>query len=160
MTDRLLLDTHIALWLDSGDDRLRVASRALIEGCWQNGGTILVSGTTLPPTGCTAVAGAFTGNQTKLIAIDRGASVSYSLPIYAAPGRTLEILSIQSTGSAQDLDSEFSISTCPNAGSETSNNIPIKDLTCGFPLPAACAIKFSRLRCAAALRRTPRCAAP
>jgi len=46
MTDRLLLDTHIALWLDSGDDRLRVASRALIEGCWQNGGTILVSAVT------------------------------------------------------------------------------------------------------------------
>ena len=46
MTDRLLLDTHIALWLDSGDDRLRVASRALIEGCWQNGGTMLVSAVT------------------------------------------------------------------------------------------------------------------
>jgi PIN domain nuclease of toxin-antitoxin system len=46
MTDRLLLDTHIALWLDSGDDRLRVASRALIEGCWQNGGAILVSAVT------------------------------------------------------------------------------------------------------------------
>ena len=46
MTDLLLLDTHIALWLDSGDDRLRVASRALIEGCWQNGGTILVSAIT------------------------------------------------------------------------------------------------------------------
>jgi PIN domain nuclease of toxin-antitoxin system len=46
VTDRLLLDTHIALWLDSGDDRLRVASRALIEGCWRNGGTILVSAIT------------------------------------------------------------------------------------------------------------------
>ena len=46
MTDRLLLDTHIGLWLDSGDDRLRVASRALIEGCWRNGGTILVSAIT------------------------------------------------------------------------------------------------------------------
>ena len=46
MTDRLLLDTHIALWLDSGDDRLRASSRALIEECWQNGGTILVSSVT------------------------------------------------------------------------------------------------------------------
>jgi PIN domain nuclease of toxin-antitoxin system len=46
MTDRLLLDTHIALWRDSGDDRLRIASRAPIEGCWRNGGTILVSAIT------------------------------------------------------------------------------------------------------------------
>ena len=30
MTDRLLLDTHVALWLDSGDDRLRASTRALI----------------------------------------------------------------------------------------------------------------------------------
>ncbi len=46
MTDRLLLDTHIALWLDSGDDCLRDATRALIDGSWQNGGTILVSAIT------------------------------------------------------------------------------------------------------------------
>ena len=43
MTDSLLLDTHIALWLDSGDDRLRLSTRALIDGCWQNGGTICLS---------------------------------------------------------------------------------------------------------------------
>lgn len=43
MTDRLLLDTHIALWLDSGDDALRSPTRALIDDCWQNGGTILLS---------------------------------------------------------------------------------------------------------------------
>ena len=47
MTDRLLLDTHIALWLDSGDDRLRAATRALIDGCWQNGGAILLSAITV-----------------------------------------------------------------------------------------------------------------
>lgn len=47
MTDRLLLDTHIALWLDSGDDRLRVSTRALIDGCWQNGGAILLSAITV-----------------------------------------------------------------------------------------------------------------
>jgi PIN domain nuclease of toxin-antitoxin system len=43
VTDALLLDTHIALWLDSGDERLRASTRALIDGCWQNGGTIHLS---------------------------------------------------------------------------------------------------------------------
>ena len=43
MTRTLLLDTHIALWLDSGHDRLRPATRELIDDCWQNGGTILLS---------------------------------------------------------------------------------------------------------------------
>jgi PIN domain nuclease of toxin-antitoxin system len=38
--DALLLDTHIVLWLDSGNDRLRPPTRAMIDGCWQNGGTI------------------------------------------------------------------------------------------------------------------------
>ena len=47
MTDRLLLDTHIVLWLDSGDDRLRASTRALIDGCWQNGGAILLSAITV-----------------------------------------------------------------------------------------------------------------
>lgn len=46
MRDGLLLDTHIALWLDSGDDRLRPATRALIDGCWQSGGTIFLSAIT------------------------------------------------------------------------------------------------------------------
>lgn len=46
MTDRLLLDTHVALWLDSGDDRLRASTRALIDGCWQIGGTIFLSAVT------------------------------------------------------------------------------------------------------------------
>ena len=46
MTDRLLLDTHIALWLDSGDERLRTATRALIDGCWQSGGAIFLSAVT------------------------------------------------------------------------------------------------------------------
>jgi len=41
--DALLLDTHIALWLDSGDDNLHSSTRALIDGCWQNGGTIHLS---------------------------------------------------------------------------------------------------------------------
>jgi PIN domain nuclease of toxin-antitoxin system len=44
--DGLLLDTHIALWLDSGDDRLRLPTRSLIDGCWQNGGTIFLSAVT------------------------------------------------------------------------------------------------------------------
>ena len=46
MTDALLLDTHIVLWLDSGDDRLRRSTRTLIDGCWQNGGSILLSAVT------------------------------------------------------------------------------------------------------------------
>jgi PIN domain nuclease of toxin-antitoxin system len=47
MSDRLLLDTHIALWLDSGHERLAAATRDLIEGCWQSGGTICISAVTI-----------------------------------------------------------------------------------------------------------------
>jgi PIN domain nuclease of toxin-antitoxin system len=47
VTDRLLLDTHIALWLDSGDDHLRSSTRDLIDSCWRNGGTILLSAVTV-----------------------------------------------------------------------------------------------------------------
>ena len=43
MSDALLLDTHIALWLDSGDERLRPATRSLIDDFWQHGGTVLLS---------------------------------------------------------------------------------------------------------------------
>lgn len=43
MSDALLIDTHIALWLDSGDAKLRASTRALIDGCWRNGGTIFLS---------------------------------------------------------------------------------------------------------------------
>jgi PIN domain nuclease of toxin-antitoxin system len=39
----LLLDTHIALWLDSGNARLRPATVQLIDRCRQRGGTILLS---------------------------------------------------------------------------------------------------------------------
>lgn len=46
MTTSLLLDTHIALWLDSGSDRLRAQTRDLIDTCWQNGGKILLSAVT------------------------------------------------------------------------------------------------------------------
>jgi PIN domain nuclease of toxin-antitoxin system len=41
-----LLDTHIALWLDSGEARLRPATRALIDACWLGGGTIFLSAVT------------------------------------------------------------------------------------------------------------------
>ena len=47
MTDALLLDTHIALWLDSGDDHLRSSTRALVDDCWRNGGTIFLSAVTV-----------------------------------------------------------------------------------------------------------------
>ena len=46
MTDTILLDTHIALWLDSGNERLRQSTRDLIDGCWRDGGTILLSAVT------------------------------------------------------------------------------------------------------------------
>lgn len=46
MSEDLLLDTHIALWLDSGDARLRSSTRALIDGAWQKGGTIFLSAVT------------------------------------------------------------------------------------------------------------------
>jgi len=46
LTDGILLDTHIALWLDTGDERLRASTLRLIEGCWRDGGTILISAVT------------------------------------------------------------------------------------------------------------------
>ncbi len=39
----LLLDTHIALWLDSGNARLRPSTVQVIDRCRQRGGTILLS---------------------------------------------------------------------------------------------------------------------
>ena len=46
MIDAILLDTHIALWLDSGSDRLRPSTRGLIDGIWRNGGTVFISAVT------------------------------------------------------------------------------------------------------------------
>lgn len=43
MTDAVLLDTHIALWMENGDDRLRQSTLALIERCWRENGTVLIS---------------------------------------------------------------------------------------------------------------------
>jgi PIN domain nuclease of toxin-antitoxin system len=42
----LLLDTHITLWLDCGDARLRSSTRTLIDNRWQNGATIFISAVT------------------------------------------------------------------------------------------------------------------
>jgi PIN domain nuclease of toxin-antitoxin system len=39
----LLLDTHIALWLDSGDASLKDQTRRKIDECWHAGGTLLLS---------------------------------------------------------------------------------------------------------------------
>lgn len=47
MDGQLLLDTHIALWLDSGSGRLRRSTAALVDDCWRNGGTILLSAVTV-----------------------------------------------------------------------------------------------------------------
>jgi PIN domain nuclease of toxin-antitoxin system len=46
VSDALLLDTHIALWLDSGNDRLHPPTRSRIDDCWQGGGTIHLSAVT------------------------------------------------------------------------------------------------------------------
>jgi PIN domain nuclease of toxin-antitoxin system len=43
MSDGLLIDTHIALWLDSGNDQLKPATRDLIDRCWRKGGSIFLS---------------------------------------------------------------------------------------------------------------------
>jgi PIN domain nuclease of toxin-antitoxin system len=43
LTDAILLDTHIALWLGNGDERLRPSTRELIDDCRRNGGTVLFS---------------------------------------------------------------------------------------------------------------------
>jgi PIN domain nuclease of toxin-antitoxin system len=43
VTQSLLLDTHIALWLDSGDERLRPGTRDLIDRSWAAGGVIYLS---------------------------------------------------------------------------------------------------------------------
>jgi PIN domain nuclease of toxin-antitoxin system len=46
VTESLLLDTHVVLWLDRGDDRLRATTRTLIDDCWRAGGSIFVSSVT------------------------------------------------------------------------------------------------------------------
>jgi PIN domain nuclease of toxin-antitoxin system len=43
LSDAFLLDTHIALWLDSGNQNLRGPTRALIDDCWRKGGRIFLS---------------------------------------------------------------------------------------------------------------------
>ena len=41
--DALLLDTHIAVWFESGNERLAPSTRSLIEECWAAGGTVCLS---------------------------------------------------------------------------------------------------------------------
>jgi PIN domain nuclease of toxin-antitoxin system len=43
LSDALLLDTHIALWLDSGNENLRESTRVIIDDCWRTGGKIFLS---------------------------------------------------------------------------------------------------------------------
>jgi PIN domain nuclease of toxin-antitoxin system len=73
VTDRLLLDTHIALWLDSGDHRLRPSTRSLIDDCWQNGGTILLSAVT-------AWEIALLVDTGRMVPLRRGSSASSRVP--------------------------------------------------------------------------------
>ncbi len=46
MSERLLLDTHIVLRLDSGCERLRRETRDLIDQCWSGGDTLYLSSVT------------------------------------------------------------------------------------------------------------------
>jgi PIN domain nuclease of toxin-antitoxin system len=43
MTGAVLLDTHIALWLDSGNPQLRPETRDALDECWRAGGSIYLS---------------------------------------------------------------------------------------------------------------------
>lgn len=43
MSDPLLLDTHIALWLDSGDQRLASSTKDRIDRAWHAGDAICLS---------------------------------------------------------------------------------------------------------------------
>jgi PIN domain nuclease of toxin-antitoxin system len=43
LTEILLLDTHIVLWLDAGDQRPRPKTRHTIDNLWLAGGSLLVS---------------------------------------------------------------------------------------------------------------------
>jgi hypothetical protein len=116
-------------------------------------GSVIVTGG--PPTtgDCTPIStsGAFAANGVKLISIDRGAKVSYALPVYGTPGKTLEILSIQSTASQSDLTSEFSVSTCPGDfdrvpaecktwGTVNQSGTQLYASTNGFPLAGTCTV--------------------
>jgi PIN domain nuclease of toxin-antitoxin system len=46
LTNRILLDTHIVLWLENGDEKLRASTREMIDGRWRAGGSILISAVT------------------------------------------------------------------------------------------------------------------
>lgn len=39
----MLLDTHVVLWLDAGDEALRPSTRAMLEDHWRGGNTLCVS---------------------------------------------------------------------------------------------------------------------
>jgi hypothetical protein len=46
-------------------------------------------------------------------AIPRGGYVSYLLPVYTDPGKTIQLASVQSPASQNYLGTEFAISACP-----------------------------------------------
>lgn len=46
MSTRLLLDTHIVLWLDAGDAALRPTTKTMLEGHWRAGNALCVSAVT------------------------------------------------------------------------------------------------------------------
>jgi len=128
-----------------------------------------------PPGSCVpkGVAGAYAGNSIKLIGIDRGSSLTFSLPVYTAVARTIEVLSIQSTASQPDLTSEFSISTCPGDfdnmpqecktwGTVNQSGTQLRAVTWGTQYPGACTLitgqqYYLNVRNTAYDRVTPAC---
>ena len=98
-------------------------------GAGATGGSTGTDGGTDAGPGCVPVpiADTFTANGLRNLTISRGGSVAYAMPLYPDAGRTIELLSIQSTSSQSDLTSEFSLSTCPGA----FTNIPAECKTWG-----------------------------
>ena len=80
------------------------------------GNTVTV---TVPPVGSSAcpspkpVTGPFPGTIARSVAIDRGNSVTWSLPTNYAVGKILEMVSSQTTSTLQGLNAQYSVSTCP-----------------------------------------------
>lgn len=92
---RLLLDTHIVLWLDSGDPALRPATRQAIDTCWRDGGTLLMSAVSVWEIAQLADRGHITLNGSPAQWVERFA---------AAPGVEVVDLSWRAAAAAYRLD--------------------------------------------------------
>lgn len=128
------------------------AGAGLISNSAQVVVTAVIPQPIVPGCTVTATSGTYTGNSTKLISIDRNGYAAYALPTYTQSGRTLEILSIQSTASQGDLTAEFSVSLCPGDfsstvpdnckvwGSVNQSGMQLYAQTSGAPLNGTCTL--------------------